>query len=113
MTGPIVINIAQDGLRADYGEYEKAMQAYFNAGRTRALTLPNRGPLEFLDNGDLHPDIRSSIDEHGFFVLKNLIGSDELGDIETDVFDILERLPTTKGSSGDVQGPPALGVDCK
>ncbi|MEC8870482.1 MAG: phytanoyl-CoA dioxygenase, partial [Pseudomonadota bacterium] len=83
MREPLVINIAQDGLRADYGEHEEAMQAYFNTGRTRALALPNRGPLKFLDNGDLHPDIRSSVDEHGFYVLKNLIGSDELGDIET------------------------------
>ena len=89
MTEPLVIDIGQDGLQADYGEHEKAMQAYFDTGRTRALALPNRGSLEFLDNGDLHPDIQSSVDEHGFYVLKNLIGSDELGDIETGVFDIL------------------------
>ena len=113
MTEPLVIDIGQDGLQADYGEHEKAMQAYFKTGRTRALALSNRGSLEFLDNGDLHPDIQSSVDEHGFYVLKNLIGSDELGDIETGVFDILERLPTTKGSSVDKQGRPALGVDCK
>ena len=113
MTEPLVIDIGQDGLQADYGEHEKAMQAYFKTGRTRALALPNRGPLKFLDNSDLHPDIRSSVDEHGFYVLKNLIGSDELGDIETGVCDILERLPTTQGSSVDKQGRPALGVDCK
>ena len=69
--------------------------------------------MKFLANGDLYPDIRSSVDEYGFYVLKNVIGSDELGDIEKDVFDILERLPTTKGSSVDKQGRPALGVDCK
>ncbi|MEC7790163.1 MAG: phytanoyl-CoA dioxygenase family protein, partial [Pseudomonadota bacterium] len=46
-------------------------------------------------------------------VLKNVVGSDELGDIEKDVFDILERLPITKDSTVDKQGRPALGVDCK
>ena len=89
------------------------MQAYFSSGRKRALALPNQGPLKFLANGDLHPEIQWSVDEYGFYVLKNVIGSDELGDIEKDVFDILERLPTTKGSSVDKQGRPALGVDCK
>ena len=77
-----LINIGQDGIQADYGEYEAVMQAYFKSGRKRALALPNRGPLKFLVNGDLHPDIRSSVDEYGFYVLKNVISSDELGDID-------------------------------
>ncbi len=113
MTEPIVESFEPSAPRADYGEHEPVMQAYFSSGRKRALALPNQGPLKFLANGDLYPDIRSSVDEYGFYVLKNVIGSDELGDIEKDVFDILERLPTTKGSSVDKQGRPALGVDCK
>ena len=106
-----LINIGQDGIQADYGEHEAVMQAYFKSGRKRALALPNRGPLKFLANGDLCPDIRSLVDEYGFYVLKNVVGSDELGDIEKDVFDILERLPITKDSTVDKQGRPALGVD--
>ena len=113
MTEPIVESFEPSAPQADYGEHESVMQAYFSSGRKRALALPNQGPLKFLANGDLYPDIRSSVDEYGFYVLKNVIGSDELGDIEKDVFDILERLPTTKGSSVDKQGRPALGVDCK
>ena len=108
-----LINIGQDGIQADYGEHEAVMQAYFRSGRNRALALPNRGPLKFLANGDLCPDIRSLVDEYGFYVLKNVVGSDELGDIEKDVFDILERLPITKDSPVDKWGRPALGVDCK
>ena len=113
MTEPIVESFEPSAPRADYGEHEPVMQAYFSSGRKRALALPNQGPLKFLANGDLHPEIQWSVDEYGFYVLKNVIGSDELGDIEKDVFDILERLPTTKGSSVDKQGRPALGVDCK
>ena len=113
MTEPIVESFEPSAPRADYGKHEPVMQAYFSSGRKRALALPNQGPLKFLANGDLHPEIQWSVDEYGFYVLKNVIGSDELGDIEKDVFDILERLPTTKGSSVDKQGRPALGVDCK
>ena len=113
MTEPIVESFEPSAPRADYGEHEPVMQAYFSSGRKRALALPNQGPLKFLANGDLHPEIQWSVDEYGFYVLKNVIGSDELGDIEKDVFDILERLPITKGSSVDKQGRPALGVDCK
>ena len=113
MTEPIVESFEPSAPRADYGEHEPVMQAYFSSGRKRALALPNQGPLKFLANGDLYPDIRSSVDEYGFYVLKNVIGSDELGDIEKDVFDILERLPITKDSPVDKQGRPALGVECK
>ena len=113
MTEPIVESFEPSAPRADYGEHEPVMQAYFSSGRKRALALPNQGPLKFLANGDLYPDIRSSVDEYGFYVLKNVIGSDELGDIEKDVSDILERLPITKDSPVDKQGRPALGVECK
>ena len=113
MTEPIVESFEPSAPRADYGEHEPVMQAYFSSGRKRALALPNQGPLKFLANGDLHPEIQWSVDEYGFYVLKNVIGSDELGDIEKDVFDILERLPITKDSPVDKKGRPALGVDCK
>ena len=113
MTDPIVESTEFGDPRADYGEHEAVMQAYFRSGRKCALALPNRGPLKFLANGDLCPDIRSLVDEYGFYVLKNVVGSDELGDIEKDVFDILERLPITKDSPVDKWGRPALGVDCK
>ncbi|GIT48137.1 MAG: hypothetical protein Ct9H300mP14_00650 [Gammaproteobacteria bacterium] len=73
------------------------------------MALPNRGPLKFLANGDLCPDIRSLVDEYGFYVLKNVVGSDELGDIEKDVFDILERLPITKDSPVEKKGPAGIG----
>ena len=113
MTEPIVESFEPSAPRADYGEHEPVMQAYFSSGRKRALALPNQGPLKFLANGDLHPEIQWSVDEYGFYVLKNVIGSDELGDIEKDVFDILERLPISKDSPVDKQGRPAGGVDCK
>lgn len=89
------------------------MQAYFRDGEQRALALPNRGPLCFTADGELHPDIVTALSTYGFYILKGVIGPDELSDIEIDLIDILERLPTEKGSPVDAQGRPALGVDCE
>jgi hypothetical protein len=88
------------------------MQAYFREGEKRALSLPNRGPVRFTKDGRLHSDILASFSEYGFYVLEGLIESAELKDIETDVFDILNRLPKTKGALIDTQGRPALATDC-
>jgi hypothetical protein len=41
----------------DFGPHEQAMQAYFREGEARAMTLGNRGPIRFTDEGRLHPDI--------------------------------------------------------
>ncbi|GIS87610.1 MAG: hypothetical protein CM1200mP18_03200 [Gammaproteobacteria bacterium] len=60
------------------------------------MALPNRGPLKFLANGDLCPDILFLGENTDFMSKKTGFGPDELGDIEKDVFDILERLPITK-----------------
>ena len=48
MTEPIVESFEPSAPRADYGEHEPVMQAYFSSGRKRALALPNQGPLKFL-----------------------------------------------------------------
>ena len=98
--------------RVDYGPDEPAMQAYFREGEQRALSLPNRGPVHFTKDGGLHPDILASFSQYGFYVLEGLIEPAELKEIETDVLDILDRLPERKGARVDTQGRPALAVDC-
>ena len=88
------------------------MQAYFREGEQRALSLPNRGPVHFTKDGRLHSDILASFSHYGFYVLEGLIELAELKDIETDVIDILDRLPEKKGALIDTQGRPALAADC-
>ena len=103
---------ASSTTRVDYGPDEPAMQAYFREGEERALSLPNRGPVRFSKDGRLHSDILASFSEYGFYVLEGLIKAAELKEIETDVVDILSRLPVKKGELTDAKGRPALAADC-
>ena len=41
---------------------------------------------------------------------RGVLKQEELNDIEADLFDIMERLPTERGSAVDAQGRPALGA---
>ena len=86
------------------------MQAYLREGEERAMTLGNRGPIRFGADGSLHPDILAAFSRCGFYVFEEVLGADELADIEADFHDILERLPVERGSPVDAQGRPALGV---
>ena len=97
----------------DYGPHEAAMQAYLREGEERAMSLGNRGPIRFDAGGALHPDILAAFSRCGFYVFEDVLGADELADIEADLHDILERLPLEKGSPVDARGRPALGVDCQ
>ena len=97
----------------NFGEEEPAMQAYLEAGEKKAYALGNRGPIKFDKDGQLDPSILKSFSENGFYILENVLKTDELQDIEADVEDILDRLPSEKGSVVDSKGRPALAADCK
>lgn len=97
----------------DYGSDEAAMQDYLREGEARALALGNRGPIRFEADGSLHADIVEAYWRHGFYIFEGVLGPDELGDIETDLSNILERLPGEKDSLVDSRGRPALGADCE
>ena len=88
------------------------MQEYLTAGAGRAAELNNRGPIRFETDGSLAADILSAYWRYGFYVFENVYGAAELAEIETDVRDIMERLPSEEGSAVDKQGRPALAVDC-
>ena len=89
------------------------MRAYFRAGEQRALELNNRGSIRFNADGSLHADILEAYWRCGFYVFEGVLGAAELADIEADLFEILERLPTEQNSPVDAKGRPALGVDCE
>jgi hypothetical protein len=96
----------------DYGPEEAAMQAYLQDGERRAYALGNRGPIRFTAGGALHPDIVEAYWRCGFYIFEGVLKADELADIEHDLHDILDRLPTGRGAPLDAKGRPALGADC-
>lgn len=97
---------------AESGSADPAMQTYLRDGEARALALPNRGPLRFDKSGRLAQDIVDTYYEYGFYVFENVLSTEELADIESDVLDILDRLPVEQGSPIDAKGRPALAADC-
>ena len=74
-----------------YGSEEIEMQNYLKAGEKRALSLSNRGPLKFNNDGTLHKEIIASYSENGFYIFEKVFSYDELLDWEKDYLNIIER----------------------
>jgi hypothetical protein len=100
-------------LTQGYGEHEAAMVAYRREGEARAKALNNRGPIRYNPDGRLHDDIAEAYWRCGFYVFENVIGVEELADIERDILEILDCAPTEQGGELDKHGRPALGSDGK
>lgn len=90
---------------------DQEMQDYFVDGEQRARALGNRGPVRFVGDGALHPEIVAAYWEHGFYVFEGVFGADELADLEADIEAFRRRLPTHRGSPVDIDGNRAIGVD--
>ncbi|MBN8907332.1 MAG: hypothetical protein J0H99_12040, partial [Rhodospirillales bacterium] len=88
------------------------MQAYLRDGERRAFELGNRCAIRFTAEGKVHPEILEAYWRCGFYVFEGVLRAEELAEIETDLFDILDRLPTERGSPIDAKGRPARGADC-
>jgi hypothetical protein len=95
---------------ADFGVEEEAMQAYFREGERRALALDNRGPIRFTSTGELHPDIVDSYMRTGFYIFEGALRPDELAELKAEAMELIDRLPTERGSPVDRKGRPALDV---
>lgn len=98
----------QLGHRPDQAE----MDIYLREGEARAMSLGNRGPVRFDADGNLHPEILDAYWRCGFYVFEGVVGEEELNDIDADLHDILDRLPSEQGSSVDAKGRPALTTAC-
>jgi hypothetical protein len=96
----------------DYGDEQAAMEAYRETGTARALAMDNRGPLRVDDNCGLAPVILDAYSRYGFYIFEDVLSKAELADLETDLFDMLERAPVDKDGKVDKHGQPALGADC-
>jgi len=103
----------QRKVAVDYGAEQAEMERYMREGEERARALGNRGPIRFVGDGALHPDIVEAYWTHGFYIFEGVLEPDELADIEADLQAIRERLPARKGASVDAQGRPALAADCE
>ncbi|MBL6952822.1 MAG: phytanoyl-CoA dioxygenase family protein [Alphaproteobacteria bacterium] len=88
------------------------MAAYLRAGGEKAHALGNRGPVRRDASGALHGDIQDAYWRCGFYVFEGVFGQEELAEIEADMLDILDRLPSEQGAPHDAKGRPALGADC-
>ena len=84
------------------------MGDYFSNGEARAYALPNRGPLELTDHGNVHPDILDAYWRYGFYVLEGVIGTDELERLVADFESVMARAPTHEGAELDAQGRPSI-----
>ena len=97
---------------AHYGEDADAMRAYLISGHSNALSLNNRGPIQFDENGKLAQSIVDAYKEYGFYVFTGVLKTDELEDIEHDLKQMKQRFPVAPGEKFSADGLPALGADC-
>ena len=86
------------------------MEQYFADGAGRAAELGNRGPVRFVGDGALHPEIVESYWTHGFYIFEGIFSPDELADLEQDLEHFRRRLPVHRGADVDSDGQPAIGV---
>lgn len=105
--------MGNSAIETDQAENELAMRAYLRAGEQSAAVLGNRGPIRFNLDGRLHADIVEAYWHCGFYIFEGVLDADELADLEADVMDIRERLPSEQGSPVDAKGRPALAADCQ
>ena len=89
------------------------LDAYFADGERRAMELGNRGPIRFVGDGALHPDIVEAYWRYGFFVFEGVFDARELADLEADLVQFRRRLPTHRGSDVDHDGNPPIGAGAR
>ena len=77
---------------------------YFQAGRTRAFELGNRGPIRFSGGGRLHPDIVAAYRRCGFYVFEGVLEHGELRELETDLAAAITRAPPEAATGVDDNG---------
>ena len=111
----MVLDISRsiEACAAHYGDEAEAVRQYITEGQAKALALPNRGPLRFDADGNVHSDILSAYAEYGFYVFENALNEDEVTDLQNDLAKMRENFPTMMGATTDAQGRPALGADSK
>ena len=96
-----------------YGDDEAAMRSYLIDGEKRALALDNRGPVQYDENGNIHPTILDAYARYGFYIFENVLDEAELEDIKQDLDAMRDKFPTGPDSEVNHRGEKALGVGNK
>ena len=73
------------------------------------MALGNRGPIRLDAGGALHPDILAAFSRCGFYVFEDVLGADELADVEADLHDIPGAPAGREGFAGGCTGPARAG----
>ncbi len=98
---------------AHYAENGDAMRDYLLAGEEAAYASNNRGPIAFDAEGKLAQHILDAYSEYGFYIFENVLGDEELADIQADMDNLKATFPTGPDSKVTANGEPALGHDCE
>ena len=87
-------------------QHARAMDGYVRDGIKRAMSLRNRGPIVLAKDGSVSAEILDSYWTHGFYVLKNVIGAEELSELRSDVQRMLKQAPDTPDTEETELGEP-------
>lgn len=98
---------------AHYGDQADAMRTYLIEGDKHALSMNNRGPIRFNEQGNLAQDIQDAYSEHGFYIFENVLGDQELEEIDEELQQLRATFPSGPNAKLTSEGKPALGADCK
>jgi len=107
--------IIERGINASgYQPLDRSLRkTYLIEGQVKALALPNRGPLKYDADGNIHGDILEAYSEYGFYIIEGVLSEEELADVKADLAAMRENFPVHMGAATDKHGRPALGADNK
>ena len=81
------------------------MGGFFKEKTAEALSLGNRGPLEF-DSGKIKAEILEKYWDLGFYVFENVIDAGEMQELREEFHKLLEKAPSGSASDHDSCGRP-------
>ena len=96
-----------------YGDESYSVREYLIEGEKKALSINNRGPIQFENDGSLSLSIRKAYSKYGFYIFEDVLSKEELKDIKIDLEEIKNILPTGPDSKINHRGGPALGSNNK
>ncbi len=95
----------------DANAHARGLEDYIQAGSERALSLGNRGPMRYDENGNVHPDILTAYWQHGFYVFEGMVSQEEVAALRADVEYLIDHAPVGTDAEVDRFGRPALRND--
>ena len=83
---------------------------YFKMGEEKAYSLPNRGPIRFIGDGSVHPEILNAYWRYGFYILEGLIQPREVDNLVSDFDKVMDRAPKNSRTMLDAKGRPSISA---